>query len=783
MPWVPESSVASKSRFHGVRQEQRPRSYSPPPTPPAARDVPPLDVLPFPAIVPSSTEGPTLRRAASFHPGGSQRLRREALVMDGKVTIDTGFKFRSRSLESIASNPSQRNDDMDLVVRQLSSGHQSGLERLKNSMLELMKAQPRWQHSRMAKGEHSESVSATAHPKKPEDRLTEGTSRNVLAIRRGQPIPSALGLAPASCPHFIPQHLGFSAPFRESPSAVTTLSEEIGPLPASESDKRESINVEDMCTNLRYLVSPIILTSASMGDISPSRSRCPTADPVRVLGIAAMGTSQTPVRDWSFASELERVYGDDPFTHFDIQERMPSFIRPLSTTPDVAIENTETQQSSGSSATSVSAFPVPPTETPSIPYVTVSGDTLVPVHPSTRTRSSPLSSAAASDEQSLDSEDGDEAPAHVAVGSTETSPRSSEDKDEPLAVRRLTLLARSSVAVFKMEDPSPPGSFPSLDREKLKPAPKVVRFVSETEQPIHPGNPQVALLSHSSQRPRSLSVPPPQKGSLRNKTSPKQDERRHERLSRSQPVTLSSRIPKKTPITARIEVPSQCSVTTDTLTPGGLRNRSKGGKRLSSLIPSPKASNVPVSPDHEKTAGEKRVAGRNSRFFVSLKHPAWPPTPQPAKPQLRAPLATSWSMTLRQYVKGGEQGREKSQMSNPQPLGRHREPNLSQGSSIGTKSLLPVKKGSFFRDGTVKVTPPGGARDRIEGQGQAIWRGDGIEGCIIGSVDKTGGISYIAPPKIREARSQARVKGERQGTSTRTLKPVQIRNLLGRFTA
>jgi hypothetical protein len=115
-----------------------------------------------------------------------------------------------------------------------------------------------------------------------------------------------------------------------------------------------------------------------------------------------------------------------------------------------------------------------------------------------------------------------------------------------------------------------------------------------------------------------------------------------------------------------------------------------------------------------------------------------------------------------------------------------RLPGSPVGRRDGRKSSLPVKKASFFRDGVSKVTPVSRAHDRTEEQGRDL-DGDGdVEGNAVGSMDKTGGISYIAPPKVRVVlQSRGRVKDERKGTSTartKTLKPAQIRNLLGRLT-
>lgn len=785
MPWIPEGSLVSKSRFHEVRKEQLPRSYSPPPTPPAAHDVPPLDVLPFPAIVPSSTEGPTLKRAASFHPGGSQRLRREALVIDGKVTIDTGFKLRSRSLESIASTSSEPNNT-DLVVRQLDSGHQSGLERLKNSMLRLMRVQSHRRHLTAAEGgERSKLSPPTTGQNAIKDKIVEGVPHEPLAVRRGQQVPSALNLVPTRRdPLVSPYNPDFPALFCGSSSAADThLSGATGFLPVSGADKRESIDVEDMCTNLRYLVSPIISNSTETEDIPQSRS--PVADPAEAPKNVV---SETPVGEWNFASELEGMYGDDPFSYFDSKERMPSFIRPLSMTPDIVTEDAETQRSSGSSVTSVSTFPEPPIDTlilPPVPHITISGDEPAPEYPPTQTCSSLSSSAT---EDLLERAGDDEVSVRTTASPTETSPRSSEDKDEPLAIRRLTLLARSSVAMLKAEDFPSAGNLPSLAQETLKSTTKIVRFASETEEHASLGNREATCPPCGRQRPRSSSVPPPQKGSLRNQIFLQTDACKHERLSRSQPTTLPSRIPK-TRTFARVGLYGQHPVTMDTLAPARLENGNEGRKRLSSLIPVAglKAPRVPFSLNSEKAGGGKRAIDRSSRLYVSLKQPNRTPTLQSAQPQQKTPLATSWSMTLRQYVKGGDPSGEKRGISHPKPLRSRGETNSPPNTSLGTKSLLPVKKTSFFRDGVGKTTSIGEPHNRTEERWRTVGRGDDSEGNVIGSVDKTGGISYIAPPKVTErSRPQGRVKGEKQGPSTvatRTLNPVQIRSLLGRFAA
>lgn len=775
----------SKSRFYEVRREQLPRSYSPPPTPPAAHDVLPLDVLPFPAIVPSSAERLTLKRAASFHPGGSQRLRREALVIDGKVTIDTGFKLRSRSLESIASSSSEPNN-MDLVVRQLDSGHQSGLERLKGSMLRLMKVQSHRRRLAAAEGgEHQGPTFPVVGQNIIKDRIAEGVSHELLAVRRGRPVPSALQLVCTNPPLLSPYSMDILTPYSGSLSAGISLSEAAGLLPASGTDKRESIDVEDMCTNLRYLVSPIIPNSAGKEGILPSMNYCPAVDPVKVMGDAAIKNPQAPVEEWTFASELEGMYGDDPFSYFDSRERMPSFIRPLSVTPDIVTENTDAQQSPVSPATSVSTFPEPPTDTlapPPVPHITISRGGPVQEYSSAQARSSLPSSAT---EDLLDLADGVKTHTPITVGSTKTSPRSSEDKDEPLAIRRLTLLARSSVAMLKAEDLSSARNIPSLARETLKSATKIVRFAPEIEEHASLGNLEVTCPPCGPQRPRSSSVPPPLKGSFRNRTFLQLDVCEHGRLSRSQPITLPSRIPKKSAF-ARIGLYGQHPVTKDTLAPAELENRNEGRKRLTSLIPVAglKAPHGPLSLNHEKADGGKRVTDRSSRLYVSLKQPSRTTTPQSVQRQQKATLATSWSLTFRQYVKGGDTSGEKREISHSHITRNRGELNFPPNPSVGTKSLLPVKKTSFFRDGLSKASPLNEAHNRTEGHGRVVGRDEDSVGIVIGSVDKTGGISYIAPPKARVSSRSQGVKGEREGSSTaamRTLKPVQIRNLLGRF--
>ena len=146
-------------------------------------------------------------------------------------------------------------------------------------------------------------------------------------------------------------------------------------------------------------------------------------------------------------------------------------------------------------------------------------------------------------------------------------------------------------------------------------------------------------------------------------------------------------------------------------------------------------------------------------------------------------------MTLRQYVKGGDIGGEKRQVSHSPFLRRHAELKLLPVSPVGTKddrkSSLPIKV-SFFRDGVGKVATVREVH-RVEAQGPDVGEDGDVEGKAIGSVDKTGGISYIAPPKGRATlQSRGRAKGERQDHSTagtKTLRPVQIRNLLGRLAA
>ena len=814
MPWIPEGSLVSKNRFYEVRREQRPKSYSPPPTPPTGHDIPPLDALPVPAIIPPPTGGPTLKRSISFHPGGSQKLRREALVIDGRVTADTGFKLGSRSRESIVPSSSEPNN-MDLIVRQLDTGHQSGLERLKNSMLRLMKAQPQRRYSTAERErQRSEPSLPIATSNKTKDTASEGTSHEPLAARRGLPVPSTLKLTSTHpFPLVSPYHPEIPTPFRGSPTVDTPLIEVARSPPTPATDKRESIAVEDMCTNLRCLVSPAILKFAGKEELPSPQSYIQTTDPTTAPDDAANGAPQTPSDDWTFASELERIYGSDPFSYVNMQERMPSFIRPLSLIPDVVTESTETQRSSGWSATSVSTFPEPPTDnlvTLPIPSVTISGGGPVVDRSSVGTRSSFPSSAATSDENLADYED-DETYACVVVSSTDTSPRSSEDKDEPLAIRRLTLLARSSAIIPRVEDFSSAGDLPSslsscsisLTQETLKAATKIVRFASETEEHTYLADPESTRPRSRRQRPRSSSVPPPQKGSLRNQTFLQRNECKDGRLSRSEPITFPSRIPKKRTF-ARIGLSGRYTAlgkrSTETLTldggnaltPAGLGNANESRKRLSSLIPVPglKATSAPSSLDPDKANGSKRVTGRNTGLYISLKQPSRTPTPRPAPPQQKTSLATSWSMTLRQYVKGSDLGSEKRQVSHSPPSKGDGELGLLPVSSVGTrdggKSSLPVKKALFFRDGVGKATSASRAHDRIERQGQGVGGDGDVEGNAVGLVDKTGGISYIVPPKARAtSRSRGSDKDGRKGpptTGMKTPRPAQFRSLLGRFT-
>jgi len=798
--------------FYEVRRAQRPKSYSPPPTPPAGRDVPPLDALPFPAIVPSSTGGPTLKRAVSFHPGGSQRLRREALVIDGKVTIDTGFRPRSCSHESIVPSSSEPKN-MDFIVRQLDTGHQSGLERLKNSMLRLMGAQSQRRYSTVAKERKNSKVSlSTADPIKTEDKIAERASHELLAVRRGLPAPSTLKLTSTRpLPLASPYQPDIPTPFRGSPSAATPLFEVTGFLPTSAVDKHESIDVEDMCTNLRSLVSPVISKSAEEVETRSSQSCCPATNPISTSNDAVNETPRTPIEDWNFASELEVIYGYDPFSYFDAQERMPSFIRPLSVIPDIVAETTETRRCSCSSVTSVSTFPEPPASNPTvppIPYITISGSGPVAEHSAARARLSLSSLTTASDQDPLDSGDGDGTDTCVIVDSTDTSPRSSEDKDEPLAIRRLTLLAHSSAVIPKADDFSSAGNLQSsfeisLAQGTFKPAPKIVRFAPETKEHTYLAGPAVTCLPPNHQRPRSSSVPPPRKGTLRNQNFLQRDECKDGRLSRSQPITLPSRIPKKrtftrtgfsgSPTVLDREGTEALSLGRgDHLTPTGLERANEGRKRLSSLIPvsGRKASSATSPLGRGNPDCGRWVAGRNSRLYVSLKQPSRTPRSQFPPPQ-KTPLATSLSMTLRQYVKGGDKSDEKRQVSHSPSPRRHGELKLLPVSPVGTKddrkSSLPVKKASFFRDGVSKVTPVRGVRHPTEAQGPGVGEDGDVEGKPIGSVDKTGGISYIAPPKGRATpQSRGRVKGERQDHSTvgtKSLRPVQIRNLLGRLAA
>ena len=819
MPWIPEGSLVSKTRFYEIRREKRPKSYSPPPTPPAGHDVPPLDALPFPAIISPSMVGHTLKRAVSFHPGGSQKLQREASVIDGKVTFDMGFKSRSRSRGSIVPSSSEPKD-VDLIVRQLDAGHQSGLERLKNSMLRLMKVQSRRCHP-TAGGEENRSEPSlpTASPDEAKDKIAEEIHHEPLAVRRGLSVPSALKfVSPLPLPLFSPYYPDIPTPFRGSPSTVTPSLETTRSFVTSAIDRRESINVEDMCTNLRHLVSSTVPNPAEKKELALPQTRSPVTDPANTPSGAVNEATQPP-EDWNFTSELEGAYSDDPFLYFGSQERMPSFIRPLSMIPDVVTESAEMQRSSGSSATSVSTFPEPPIDelaVPSTSCITIPGGGPVAGHPSARTlpsfpSSATNSSVTTSDEDLVGPGDSDETHTCIVISSTNTSPRSSEDKDVPLAIRRLTLLAHSSAVTPRAEGFSSAGDPPSspsncsisLAQTTLKPATKSVRFASETEEHAYVANPEVTYSPSGPQRPRSSSVPPPQKGSLRNQAFLQRREPKNERLSRSEPITFPSRIPTKRPF-VRIGLSGRHSTTgkrsrespelggRDTFTPAGLGKENEGRKLLPSLIPvlGPKVSPVPSSLDRGKVHGEKRTAGRNISHYISSKQPSRTPTPQSAPPQQKTSLATSWSMSLRQYVKGGDISGEKRHV--PHSLSTKRDTELDVrpaplvGTRDGRKSSLPIKKTSFFRDGVSKVTPVGRAFDRTEGEGRGARGGDDMEGSVVGSVDKTGGISYIAPPKLREAsRSLGRAKEERRGLSiagTRPLRPAQIRNLLGRLT-
>ena len=220
----------------------------------------------------------------------------------------------------------------------------------------------------------------------------------------------------------------------------------------------------------------------------------------------------------------------------------------------------------------------------------------------------------------------------------------------------------------------------------------------------------------------------------------------------------------------------------DAPTPAGLGNENEGRKLLPSLIPvlGPKVSLVPSSLDRGKAHGEKRADDRNNRLYVSLKQPSRTPAPQSAPPQQKTSLTTSWSMTLRQYVKGGDTSGEKRHVSHSPTPRRNAElevrPAPPAGTREGRKSSLPIKKPPFFRDGVSKVTPVSRTPGRTEGQGRGAGEDDGAEGNVVGSVDKTGGISYIAPPRVREEKKGPSAAG------TRTLRPAQIRSLLGRLT-
>lgn len=812
MPWIPEGSLVSKSRFFEVRREQRPKSDSPPPTPPAGHDVPPLNALPFPAIIPSSAEGPTLKRAASFHPGSSQKLRREASVIGGKVAADAGSKLRSRSPVSIVPSSSEPNS-ADFIVQQLDAGHQSGLERLKNSMLRLMKAQSQRRYSVAENdGRHLELSFPIAGQDETEDEAAERVSHKPLAVRRGLPVPSTLkSMSTHPLPLVSPYHPDIPTPFRGSLSAATPLFEATESPSTFVSDKRESIGVENMCANLRCLVSLAISKSAGKEELVSPRSYYPAADPANSSDGAADGVPPTPSEDWNFASELERIYGDDPFLYFGARERMPSFIRPLSVIPDVVTEGKGIQRSSGWSTTSVSTFPEPPTGNLTIlpiPSITISGGESAVERSSTETRPSLPSSATASDDNLVDYGDSGKTYSCIDMSSADTSPRSSEDKDEPLAIRRLTLLTRSSVIIPNGEDFSSTGNLSSspssrsisLAQETPRPATKIVRFASETEEHTYLADPEAAHSPSRCQRPRSSSVPPPLKGSLRNQSFLQRSECKEGRLSRSEPITFPSRIPKKRTfvrvgrsgrhaVIVRRSTEALALDGRDTLTPARLGNANGVGKRPPSLIPVPGlgAPSVPSSPNRDKARSEKRVAGRNSRPYVSLKQPSRTPTPQPAPPQQKTSLASSWSMTLRQYVKGGDSSDGKQQVSRSPPSrcdgGLNFPPASPVGPRDGRKSSLPVKKASFFREGVNKVASVSRVQDRIKGQGLGV----GGNGNAVGSVvDKTGGISYIAPPRVRAmSQPRGRAEDERKGpstTGTKKPRPAQIMNLLGRFT-
>ena len=805
MPWIPEGSLVSESRFYEVRRAQRPKSYSPPQTPSTGHDVPPLDALPFPAIISSPTEGPTLRRAVSFHPGGSQKLRREALVIDGKVTTDTGHMPASRSREFIVPSSSEPNN-IDLIAQQLDAGSQSGLERLKTSMLRLIKAQSQKRcPGAMEEERRSGECLGTAVANEAKDTVAETTTPNSLAVRRGLPVPPALKLVPnRPIPLVSPDRTEIPTSFY-----ATTLLEVTESLPTSTADKHKSIDVEDMCTNLRSLVSPVISRSCGKEEVRLSQSYRPATDPMIISGHAVNEAPRAPIEDWNFASELEGTYGDNPFSYFDVQERMPSFIRPVSVIPDLVTENTQIQRYSASSATLVSTFPEPPAGNPAVPLIpriTISGGGPVAENLKTQARLSFSSSTPISGQDLADPEDEDDIHTCATTHSTGVSPRSSEDKDEPLAIRRLTLLARSSTMIAQMGDSPPVGNLQpsrSLVQGSFKPATKIVRFSPEAEEHIYLANPVATYPPPNHQRPRSSSAPPPQKGSLRNQSFHQRDECKDERLARPQPIAFPSRIPKKRTL-PRIDLsgrhPAINQKSAEALSLGGREHlapvesehTNEGRKRLSSLTPAPglKASSALPPLDCETTADGKRVTGRNSRLYVSLKQPSRTPTPQPAKSQRKTPLATSWSMTLRHYVKGGDTSDEKRQVPHspfPRRQGETRFlPVSSGGAKDDRKSSLPIKKASFFRDGVRRIASAE-VNSRADVRRRDLSEDGHAEVETVGSVDKTGGISYIAPPKAR-ATSQPRgkVRDERQGYSAagaKTLRPAQIRHLLGRLAA
>jgi hypothetical protein len=322
MPWIPEGSLISRDRFYDIRRRSRPKSYSPPPSP-ACEDVSPaIDLLPLPSLIPESLSKRKLclERSASCH-GGSWRIRREALVIDGKVSVDKGYEknLSSSQLPSSSSEPS--NLDMLLKWQKMNSLHESGLEALKKSMMNLMEEQ-RFLNSPESLCEITVSSSSVVTSfssgldcQDPRLEQAQPILSLPLAVRRGQRVLSTIeaeqdaGLPPLSSPET-------PTLCRASPSGSTPVFES-----GTENKSADRISMEAavMCERLRSMLMPIVSPYSSS---TPSFLESSSVDSTPQQSFSLDGSTfvaeelehaEIQQGEWAFAEDL---YCGDPFSHF-----------------------------------------------------------------------------------------------------------------------------------------------------------------------------------------------------------------------------------------------------------------------------------------------------------------------------------------------------------------------------------------------------------------------------------------------------------------------------------